>query len=276
MNGAWTGEDNMKKIGLIAGGGTLPIEFIRAVKKSGDSVVVFALVGMASPEIEAEADRVYWLKIGQFTRFIFLLFKERIRDLAMLGKVSKTAIYQTETHDVAGRDMLRKIKDRKDYSILKEVTRRLKHIGVEVVDAKRYLAHLSPGRGILSRTTPNKDTSLDIRFGYDAARRLADMDVGQTVIVKGQTIVALEAMEGTDSTIERAADIAGPGCVMVKVSRTKQDMRWDVPTVGPSTMERLIKGGYSAIAIESGSMFLLEKERFIRMADEAGIIIEVI
>jgi len=266
----------MKKIGLIAGGGTLPLEFVRAVKKTGDSVVVFALVGMASPEIENEADKVYWLKIGQFAKFIFLLLKERIRDLAMLGKVSKNVIYQTETHDATGRDLLKKVKDKKDYSLLKEITRRLKHIGVEVVDAKRYLTHLSPGRGLLTRTAPNKAIGLDIRFGYDAARRLADMDIGQTVVVKGQTIVALEAMEGTDSTIERAADIAGPGCVMVKVSRTRQDMRWDVPTVGPATMERIIKGKYSAIAIESGSMFLLEKEKFIQMADEAGIIIEVI
>lgn len=266
----------MKKIGLIAGGGLLPLEFLRAAKKAGESVVVFALVDMASPEIEKEADKIYWIKIGQVAKFIFLLFKERIRDLAMLGKVSKNVIYQTETHDAPGRELLKKVKDKKDYSLLKEITRRLGHIGVEVVDAKRYLAHLSPGKGIMSRTAPNKATGLDIRFGYDAARRLADMDIGQTVIVKGQTIVALEAMEGTDCTIERAADIAGQGCVMVKVSRTRQDMRWDVPTVGPATMERLVKGKYAAIAIESGSMFLLEKEKFVKMADEAGIIIEVI
>jgi DUF1009 family protein len=138
-----------------------------------------------------------------------------------------------------------------------------------------YLEHLLPEKGVISRTVPDPRMEADIEFGYEAAKKMAGMDIGQTVIVKDRTIVAVEAMEGTDATITRGREVAGDGCVMVKVARPVQDMRWDVPTVGPDTMTKLMENGYSAVAIEAGRMYLVEKERFLKMADAAGMAVKV-
>ncbi len=266
----------MKKVGLIAGGGTLPLEFVRSARRLGVAVVVFAIQDMASPRLEEEADKVYRLNVGQYKKFAFLLLKERIRRLALLGKVDKDVIYRSGTYDEEARNAMKELRDKKDYSILEEITRHLGRFGVEVIDGTRYLSHLLPEKGVLSRTLPDERVEQDIAFGYEAARKLAGMDIGQTVVIKDKTVVAVEAMEGTDRTIARAGSVAGSGCVMVKVSRPDQDMRWDVPTVGPDTVAALAKGAFSALAIESGRMFLLEKEKLLQMADSAGIVVKAI
>ncbi|MFQ5952345.1 MAG: LpxI family protein [Candidatus Omnitrophota bacterium] len=266
----------MGKIGLIAGSGVLPLEFIRSVKEQGDKVVVFAIQGMASPELEKEADRTYWLNVGQYKKFAFLLIKERVRKLAFVGKVEKSVIYDKENYDKEAREGLKKLQDRKDTSIFNEITKRLNSAGIEVIESTRYLSRFLPEKGVLSSAAPDSRVKEDISFGHNIAKKIAGMDVGQTVIVKDKSVVAVEAMEGTDETISRAKKIAGDGCVMVKVSRPDQDMRWDVPAVGLSTMTGLIENGFSALAIESGKMFLLEKEKMLEMADKAQMVVEVI
>ncbi|MFH1665327.1 MAG: UDP-2,3-diacylglucosamine diphosphatase LpxI [Candidatus Omnitrophota bacterium] len=270
------GKDIMSKVGLIAGGGELPLEFTRAAKRRGERVVVFALLGMASPKLEEEAYKVYWLNIGQYRKFAFLLLKERVRRLALIGKVDKNVIYKEGPYDKEYTDALRGIGNKKDYSILEEVTRRLKKIGVEVIGGMEYLSDLMPGKGVLSRAMPDERIEGDMVFGFDIAKKLAGMDIGQTVVIKDKAVVAAEAMEGTDAAIERAGRIAGRGCVMVKVSRPEQDMRWDVPTVGPDTVSRLRENGFSALAIESGKMFLVDQKRSLEIADAAGIVVKAL
>ena len=266
----------MDKVALIAGGGTLPLEFIRSAKKAGDKVVVFALNKMASPELDKEADKIYWLDFGQYAKFALLLVKERIRKVAFIGKVDKSVVYDEKGQDKYTREGLKTLKDKKDYSILGEITRRLKQVGIEVIDGKKYLEHLLAEEGILGATVPDRRIEEDIEFGFETAKKLAGMDIGQMVAVKNKTIVAVEAMEGTDATIERAGSIAGEGCVMVKVSRPQQDMRWDVPTVGPLTIEKLAENKFSALAIESGRMYLLEKDKFIDIADSSNIAVKAL
>ena len=266
----------MAKIGLIAGAGVLPLEFIRSARERGDTVVVFALENMASQQLEKEADRVYRMNIGQYKKFGFLLLKERIRQLALIGKVKKNVIYEEGTYDEEARIVLKNMRNKKDYSILEEITRHLKRIGVEVIDGMRYLSHLLPDKGVLSRTAPDERVEEDIKIGYGIAKKLAGMDIGQTVVVKERAIVAVEAMEGTDAAITRAGEIAGKGCVMVKVSRPDQDLRWDIPTVGPDTMTGLSRNGFSALAIESGKMFLINKEELVKIADANGVAVKVI
>lgn len=265
----------VRKIGLIAGGGTLPLEFTRAARKAGNKVVVFAIEGMASAELEKEADRIYWLNIGQFKKFLFLLLKNRVRELALLGNVRKNVVYNKKV-DSQFKAVLKASGNRNDYSILKEITKRLAIFGIKVIDPTEYLGQLVPSKGILSSTLPNERVSKDISFGYGVAKNLAESDIGQTVIVKNLGVVAVEAMEGTDSTIERAYELAGPGCVMVKVSRPDQDMRWDIPTVGPGTMEKLVSNEFSALALESDKMFIVEKEKMIKMADSGDIVVEAL
>jgi len=264
----------MGKVGLVAGKGKLPLEFVRSAKAAGDSVVVFAINGMASPQLEEETDNIYWLNVGQFGKFIFLLLKEKIRQLAFIGKVEKSTIYDEDAHDDEARRTLKSAQDKKDYSILEVITRRLGRFGIEVIDGRRYLSCLLPEKGVLSRRVPDARVKEDIGFGFNIAKKLAGMDIGQTVVVKDKAVVAVEAMEGTDATIERASSIAGTGCVMIKVSRPNQDMRWDIPTVGPETMTRLSENKFSALAVENNKMFMVEKEKLIRIADDNNIVVE--
>ncbi len=266
----------MAKVGLIAGGGQLPLEFVRYAKRAGDKVIVFAIEDMAGPDVGKDADRVYWLNIGQFQKFFFLLIRNRIRKVAFLGKVDKNVIYKKKTADITTRDTLDKSKNKNDYAILEEISKRLAFFGIEVIDSMRYLRHLLPEKGVLSKTSPDQAVEEDITFGFDVAKKLAGMDIGQTLVVKDKTVVAVEAMEGTDETIRRAGAIAGEGCVMVKVSRPHQDFRWDVPTVGPGTMKRLVEAGFSALAIESERMFFVERDKCMEIADSAEIVVKAL
>ncbi|MFH1394773.1 MAG: UDP-2,3-diacylglucosamine diphosphatase LpxI [Candidatus Omnitrophota bacterium] len=265
----------MKKIGLIAGGGKLPLEFVKQAKARGVQIIVFALQGMALADIEKQADKVYWIRIGQYAKFAFLLVKEQIRHLAMLGKVNKNVLFKEE-YEPKAKSSLDKLKTKKDYSILQEITRHLGKIGVEVIDPTEYLEQLIPPKGVLSRTSPSEQIKDDTALGYSIAKQLADMDIGQTVIIKDKTVVAVEAMEGTDAVIERAYTIAGEGCVMVKVSRTNQDSRWDVPTVGPDTMLKLAENKFSALMLEHTKMFLIDKTEMVDIADSKNIVLQVI
>ncbi len=266
----------MKKIGLVAGEGSLPIEFVKSAQEKGDKVVVYAIKGMASHELDNIADRVYWVSVEEIKKFIFLLIKERIRKLALLGKVNKSVVFRRQEKGKEPLPFIGKTNDKADYSLLEDITKKLKMIGVEVIKGTDYLEHLLAEKGILGQTLPDERIKNDIAFGIDVARRMANMDIGQTVIVKDKTIVAVEAMEGTDATIKRAKQLAGEGCVMVKMSRLNQDMRWDIPTVGSNTMLALISNKFSALAIESGKMFLVDKEKTIEMADSEGLVIEAI
>ncbi|MBU1083874.1 MAG: UDP-2,3-diacylglucosamine diphosphatase LpxI [Candidatus Omnitrophota bacterium] len=266
----------MKRIGLIAGGGALPFEFIKSAKRTGSKVIVFAIKGMADAKIAEHADKIYWMDIGQYKKFLLLLLKERIRNIAMIGKVEKNVVYDRKKYDGKGWRTIENLKGKEDYSVLAEVTRHLNRFGINVLEPGQYLAHLIPQIGVLTRAMPDKKIEKDILFGYDMAKKLAGEDIGQTIIVKNGTVVAVEAMEGTDRTIDRAGKIAGDGCVMVKVSRPDQDMRWDIPTVGVETMKRLEKNRFAALAIESGRMFLVDRREFLYIADNANIIVQAL
>lgn len=266
----------MNRIGLIAGSGNLPFEFARSAKEQGEHVVIFAIKDVASPALKDIADKIYWLDVGQYKKFLFLLLAERVRHVALIGKVDKNLIYREGTHDEEYTTALKNLDNKKDYSILEEITRHLGRIGIQVVDGTKYLAHLLPEKGILGKEIPEENVEEDILFGYDIAKKLAGMDIGQTVVVKDKTVVAVEAMEGTDETISRSGKTAGKGCVMIKVSRPDQDGRWDVPTVGPDTMTALSENGFKALAIESGKMYLVDKQQLIDIADSSGIIVKAL
>ena len=266
----------MAKIGLIAGSGSLPLEFVRSAKEKGEKVVVFAMEDMASRELDEVAEKVYWLKLTQYKKFMLLLLTERIRRLAFVGKVEKSVIYNVDNYGKEVSEGFKGLRDKKDTSIFDGITKHLRKVGIEVVEVTQYLSRLLPEKGVLSGSSPDSRVEEDISFGYDIAKKLAGMDIGQTLVVKGKSVVAVEAMEGTDATISRAGEVAGDGCVMIKVSRPNQDMRWDFPTVGPDTIAKLAESKFSALAIEGGKMFLVEKEKTLKMADEADITIKVL
>ena len=182
----------MTKIGLIAGGGMLPLEFVRSVREKGDKCIVYGIKGMASEQLNDLADKIYWFDLTQYKLFVLYLIKERIRNIAMLGKVEKNVIYNKDIKDKEVTDDLDALKDKKDYSVLEGVTKHLARLGVHVIDGVDYLSHLIPQKGLLTAFNPSSEVEGDITFGYKIAKDLADMDVGQTIVIKHKSVVAVE------------------------------------------------------------------------------------
>ena len=266
----------MKKVGIIAGAGELPIIFARKARKNGVKVVGFAIESMATADFDKECDKVYRLNIGQFKKFLFLLIFERIQKIVMLGKINKSEIYKKAEKDEKAIEFLKSPGDKSDYTLLGKITKGFQKIGIEVISGTEYLSDLFPPKGILTKKFPSENQREDINLGLNVARELARLDIGQSVVVKDKTIVSVEAMEGTDKTIERAAALCGEGFTVVKVPRPKQDMRWDVPVVGPDTLKVIAENKGRVLAIEEKKMFLLKREECISFADKNDISIVVV
>ena len=265
----------MERIGLIAGGGKLPIIFAEEARKKGTKVIVFAVKDIADPRIAASSDRIHWLTAGEFKKFFLLLLVERIKKIAMLGKIDKSVIYSKIKRDKKTAELLEGVKDRNDYSLLERLTHELGKVGVTVISGVEYLDNLLPKRGVLTERQPTESETEDISFGLKTAEEIARMDIGQAVVIKNKAVVAIEAMEGTNKTIERAAGLCGEGFVVIKVPRPEQDMRWDVPVVGRETIELIARHKGKALAIKEKKMFLIEKEACINLADKNNLSIVV-
>lgn len=267
----------MERIGLIAGRGELPIIFAKEARKKGSKVIGFAVKEMASPDFDNACDKVHRIAIGEFKKFLFLLLAERIRKIAMLGKIDKTLIYDKNVkRDEKAVKFLNTPEAKNDYAILDRITAEFKKVGIEVVNGSEYLSHLLPLKGVLTKTKPSEKEYEDILFGFGIAKEIARMDIGQAVVVKDKSVVAVEAMEGTDRAIERAAGLCRGGFTVIKVSRPKQDMRWDVPVIGPDTVRLIAEKKGRALAIEEKRMFLVEKDACLELADTNNISIVVI
>lgn len=266
----------MARIGLVAGHGNLPMVFARAAKEKGETVIAFALKGVTDESLAASVDKIHWFEWGHLEKALLFLVTERIRRIAMLGKVKKEILFKgDEKLDEKARSLLVK-KDRKDYSILTEVSKILKPLGIEIIDPSPYLKELIPSKGTLTRRAPTDDEWDDIHYGRDVAKELSKYDIGQTIVIKDKTVIACEALEGTDETIKRSGQYAKVGFTVVKVARPDQDMRFDIPLVGHDTVKALCEAGGKVLAIEADKTLLMDREEVIRYADEKGLSITVI
>lgn len=267
----------MARIGLVAGEGKLPIVFSRFAKEKGDIVIAFGLKGVTEKGIEKYVEKTHWLDWSSLQKALFLLATERIKKIIMLGKLRKDTFFKNEEQfDDSAKKLMAKIKDKKDYAILNEVTNLLSKIGIEVIDSTTYLKDLIPGKGTLTKREPTKEELDDIKYGQEVAKALSGFDVGQTVAVRDKTVIAVEAMEGTDVTISRAGSLVNGGFTVVKVARPNQDMRFDVPLVGLDTLSALVDAGGKILSLEAGKTLMMDREEMIRLADEKGISIVAI
>jgi len=267
----------MKRIALLAGAGRLPIIFSDEARKNGAQVIALAIKGLTSPEIEEHVDKVYWDEITEGARVLEILKNEKINYAVMTGKVPKTILFNKKLKfDSESTKLLKNTIDKKDYAILKMVASRLGKIGVRILDSTLYLKKLLLKKGVLTSRVPSEKEWQDINFGKKIAKELAGMDIGQTVVVKDKAVLALEAIEGTDRTIKRGGELGKGDVVVVKVARPRQDMRFDVPAVGPETIDSLIKGGAKVLAIEAKKTLVVEKEKLIEKANNAGITVVAI
>ena len=267
----------MARVGLVAGSGKLPIIFSNIAKAKGDEVIAFGIKGLTDAELEKSVDKMHWLVWGDLKKAMMLLLMERIKRIVLLGKISKEMIFkETSNMDIEAKDVMGKIGDKKDLSILGGVANALKKVGVEVIDPTVYLKTLVPSKGILTERKPSDKEMDDVKYGLSIARELAKFDIGQTIVIKDKTVIAVEAAEGTDETISRAGKLVKDGFVVVKVARPDQDMRFDIPLIGPDTLSSIERAGGTVLALESDKTFLIDKEELIKRADLRRISVVII
>ena len=260
--------------GLIAGNGKFPFLVLEGARSQGIEMAVIALEEEASPELEKTAKRLHWVSLGELSKAISLMHQEGVNRAVMAGQVKHNKIFSSIRPDWKLAKLLLSLPRKNTDSLIGAVAKVLEDEGIQLVDSTLFLKPLLPQVGALTRRAPDARELSDIEYGLNVARRIAAMDIGQTVVVSDRACVAVEAMEGTDETIARAAKYAeGKPLVVVKVSKPKQDMRFDVPVVGMQTIETMRRAGATCLALDAGRCLIFDKPAVITAADAAGICI---
>ena len=254
-------------IGLIAGGGQFPLLVAEAARKRGFSVLAVAHLGETDPALSEKVDEILWIRLGQLGQLIKALKKKKVKKGLMAGTITKRRMFEDVRPDLKGLAVMSKLALFHDDGILRAVADELAREGIEIVSSTQYLPELVAPQGCLTRKKPNKSEREDIDFGFRAAKELGRLDIGQCVVVRKKTILAVEAIEGTDAAIRRGGGLAREGAVVVKVSKPNQDLRFDVPAVGLGTVRVMAEVKAAALAVESGKTLLFDKDQMITYAD---------
>ena len=263
--------------GLIAGNGRFPFLVLEGARSQGIEMAVIALKEEASPELEKVAKRLHWVSLGELSKAIMLMQQEGVNHAVMAGQVKHNKIFSSIRPDWKLAKLLLTLPRKNTDSLIGAVVKIFEEEGIQLVDSTLFLKPLLPEPGVLTRRAPNEREAGDIEYGLGIARHIAGMDIGQTVVIADRACVALEAMEGTDETIARASRFAqGKPLVVVKVSKPKQDMRFDVPVVGLPTVEAMISAGASALALDARRTLLFDRDKLIERANAAGIAIQAV
>jgi DUF1009 family protein len=261
--------------GLIAGNGDFPFLVLEGARSRGIEMAVIAIREEASPALERAAKRFHWISLGELGRGIDLMHQEGVKRAVMAGQVKHNKIFSSIRPDWRLAKLLLSLSTKNTDALLGAVARLLRDEGIELLDSTTFLGTLLPAAGLLTRRAPDEGEARDIDYGRQIARQIAELDLGQTVVVRDRACVAIEAMEGTDETIERAARLAGGHrLVVVKVSKPRQDMRFDVPVIGMKTIEVMRRSNATGLGIDAGRTLLFERDALIQAADEAGIAIQ--
>jgi DUF1009 family protein len=264
-----------RTLGLIAGSGRLPFEVLEAARARGLAVAVVAIEGYAAPEIEAAAPgELLWNPVGQLAAMIAFLKDRSVDEVILAGGVAKRNAVQdlgALRLDERALAVLAGIKERGDDALLRAVAAELESEGLPVVDSTRYLEGRLTCAGPLAGPVPEPATQADLALGLRVAKGLGSYDVGQSVVVKEGSVLAVEAVEGTDAAIRRGAELGGTGAVVVKASKPNQDLRFDVPVIGPGTIDLARSCGIVAIGLEEGRTLIVERERTLVRAEESRI-----
>lgn len=261
--------------GLIAGNGRFPFLVLEGARSQGIEMAVIALREEASPDLERSASRLHWVGLGELSKTIELLHQEGVTRAVMAGQVKHNKIFSSIRPDWRLAKLLFTLPRKNTDSLIGAVAKVLESEGIELVDSTAFLQPLVPAPGVLTRRAPDEREAADMRYGLEVARHIAAMDLGQTVVVRDRACVAIEAMEGTDETIERASRIAaGQALTVVKVSKPRQDMRFDVPVIGLPTIEIMRRSNATALALDARRTLLFDRAQLIEAADAANIAIE--
>ena len=262
----------MKTVGLIAGKGRFPILFAQQARARGYRVVTCGIEKEAEPLMAQISDQFEWVKIGELKKLVKIFRAAGVHEVVMAGKVEKVRLLQENVRpDLDMLGVLMKLKDHKDDSLLGGIAAYLHHQGIDLMDSTWLMDDFLPGPGPIGKRKCSKEDFENVNFGFKIAKHIAAEDIGQTVVIKNKTVVAVESVEGTDQAILRGGHLGGGEVVVVKVAKPRQDMRFDVPAVGLTTLESLIEAKARVFAFESGKTLFLDLELFLERANKAGI-----
>jgi DUF1009 family protein len=262
-----------ERIGLIAGNGRFPIIFADNARRLGYHVSAVAHEGETEPELAGHVDRIHWIKIGQLNKLIKAFKEDGVHQAVMLGGIKKTHVFTTLRPDFRTLAMATRLALWKDDDILRELAKELEQEGITICESTFGLEGILVEEGPLTARTPSEKEWEDIRYGWEVAHEIGRLDIGQCVVIKDRVVVAVEAVEGTDGAIKRGGDLAKGGAVVVKRSKPQQDLRFDLPAVGPRTIEVMASIKASVLAIEAGRTILLDREIVLEKARSARIAI---
>ncbi len=259
--------------GLIAGEGELPIKFAQNAKKSGFQVVAISLSSSNRNELKKICDKVYAFGPGEIIKIKESLKNDGVKQLTFLGKVSKGMLLKNPKLDLEAFRLLKEAVRLNDDAVMMLAVNELASIGVEVLDQTIFIQNLMIPKGVLSKTQPTPEQIQDVEYGYEIAKQMGDLDIGQSVVIKNKMIMAIEAIEGTDCAIERGGKLAKKGAVIVKVSKPNQDKRFDIPTIGLRTLKKMKSVKASVLAVEANQSIIVQQEKMTEFADKNKIVI---
>lgn len=269
-----SGESTLETLGLIAGRGLYPRVVARLARARGWRVQAVGFHSETDPALADEVDGIAWMHLGELQSLVDALRDAGVERAVLAGKVLKTHLFGDVSAfrpDARALGLLGRLADRKDDSILGAIVDDVASEGIAFPSHVELLPELFGGVGLLGRHRPDAPAWDDVRFGWPLAKAMGGHDVGQSVVVKGKAVVAVEAIEGTDAAIRRGAELAGPGCCVVKVAKPSQDPRFDLPTLGAETLKTLTESRVAVLAFEAGRTVVLEPEAMAAAADAAGI-----
>lgn len=260
----------MEPLGLIAGKGSLPRVVCETAKLRGIPVIAVAFSAESAKTLDGLAD-VQVLGVGQAGKIIRRFKDAGCHNVCLIGKVDKKTVFEKIALDIRGMKIMGRLLKKDDGSIMRAIIEEMEREGLNVEKQTDWLPPLLPLRGILGKVKPSKQARADMEYGIGICKEMADKEIGQTVLVKDRVVLAVEAVEGTDAAIERGCALGGKGAVMAKTSRPQQDLRFDIPAVGPSTAKLLAKHGAAGLAVEAERVVVVDLPEVIAICDKAGI-----
>jgi len=263
-----------KTLGILAGVGHLPVELVSGAKAAGYKTLVIGVVPGIDEELSKVADTFYSTHIGKLGKILDILNKNGIKVVTMIGKVTKEILYSEGAivPDWQAIKLLSSLPDRHDDTIMRAIVDKLSSQGIEVIDQTFFLQALMPKAGVLSKRQPTVEEMEDMDYGFDMAKKIGGLDIGQTVVVKNKAIMAVEAIEGTDKCILRGGAL-GKNVIVAKTAKPAQDNRFDMPSVGIATIEAMIAAGAVGLVVEADHTLLVDREKALALADRHNIAI---
>jgi len=263
----------MQNIGLIAGNGRFPFLVAEEIKKTGDRVVCIALKEEADPALEKICDKTFWFPLGKAQKVIDALKSENVHTVIMAGQVKHARIYSLLNLDLRAAKLMASLVNKKTDTILGAIANEFAKDDMTLLPSHLYLKSLLAPKGLIAGKKLSSNENKDAEFGFKIAKGIAGFDIGQTVVVKDRSVLAVESIEGTDECIKRAYKLGGENAIVVKVAKPNQDFRFDVPVIGTNTIDTLKENKIRAMAVESGVTLILDKEEVIQKAKSAGVTI---